>query len=168
MFKKGQRFMEDIKLQEMSLEDYNNYTDSAIKSYTKELLLSCRFKTLIEAYNFAKYEYDDMFKEGFKTKDTFLYNIMLSGEKIGIIWFIKEKSWGFIGDFLIYEQYRGNNYGYNTLILLENIAKKYDINELRLGVFRHNVKAKKLYLKVGYNIIKDIEKNFIMSKKITK
>ena len=55
-----------------------------------------------------------------------------------------------------------------TLILLENIAKKYDINELRLGVFRHNVKAKKLYLKVGYNIIKDIEKNFIMSKKITK
>jgi len=159
--------MENIILQEMSLEDYNNYTDSAIKNYSEELLLSCRFKTFIEAYNFAKCEYDEMFKEGFKTQNAFLYNIMLAGEKIGIIWFIKEKSWGFIGDFLIYEQYRGNKYGHNTLILLENIAKRYDIKELRLGVFRHNVKAKKLYLKVGYNIIKDIEKNFIMSKKIT-
>ena len=40
------------------------------------------------------------------------------------------------------------------------------IKELRLGVFRHNVKAIKLYLKVGYNILKDGDKNYIMSKKL--
>ncbi|MDV4152396.1 GNAT family N-acetyltransferase [Clostridium sp. AL.422] len=160
--------MRNIKLQEMSLEDYNNYTDSAIKSYTEELLLSRRFKTLIEASKFAKLEYNDLFKEGFQTKDIFLYNIIIGEEKIGIIWFIKERCWGFIGDFLIYEQYRGNNYGYNTLFLLEDIAKKKGINELRLGVFRHNVKARRLYLKVGYKILKAGKKNFTMSKKLTK
>ncbi len=35
--------MENIILQEMSLEDYNNYTDAAIKNYSEELLLSCSF-----------------------------------------------------------------------------------------------------------------------------
>lgn len=158
--------MENIILQEMSLEDYNNYTESAIRSYTEELLLSGRFKTFMEASNFAKIEYYDVFKEGFQTKDIFLYKINLFKENIGIVWFIKEKNWGFIGDFLIYKEYRGNKYGYNTLILLEYKAKEYGIKELRLGVFRHNVKAIKLYLKVGYNILKDGDKNYIMSKKL--
>lgn len=158
--------MGNIILKEMSLQDYNNYTEAAISNYTEELLLSGRFKNYNEALDFSKLEYYDVFKDGFETKDIFLYNINLLKESIGIIWFIKEKNWGFIGDFLIYKEYRGNKHGYNTLMLLEGIAKECGIKELRLGVFRHNLKAIKLYLKVGYTILKDGEKNYIMSKKL--
>lgn len=98
--------MGNIILKEMSLQDYNNYTEAAISNYTEELLLSGRFKNYNEALDFSKLEYYDVFKDGFETKDIFLYNINLLKESIGIIWFIKEKNWGFIGDFLIYKEYR--------------------------------------------------------------
>ena len=143
--------MENIMLKEMSLQDYNDYTESAISNYTEELLLSGRFKN---------------YKDGFQTKDIFLYNINFFKENIGIVWFIKEKNWGFIGDFLIYKEYRGNKHGYNTLMLLEDKAKECGIKELRLGVFKHNLNAIKLYLKVGYTILKDGNKNYIMAKKL--
>ncbi len=158
--------MGNIILKEMSLQDYNDYTESAISNYTEELLLSGRFKNYNEALDFSKLEYYDVFKDGFQTKDIFLYNINLFKENIGIVWFIKEKNWGFIGDFLIYKEYRGNKHGYNTLMLLEDKAKECGIKELRLGVFKHNLNAIKLYLKVGYTILKDGNKNYIMAKKL--
>ena len=36
--------MGNIILKEMSLQDYNDYTEAAISNYTEELLLSGRFK----------------------------------------------------------------------------------------------------------------------------
>lgn len=161
--------MENIKLQKMTLEDYNDYILSAITSYETELLLSRRFDTEQAAHEFAVLEYNDIFKNGFCTSNTYLYNITVNGQKVGILWFLNEDKQGFpgeafIGDFLIYEIYRKKGYGYQALHIAERLAKEQGLTEMRLGVMNHNIKAKKLYVEVGYTILKKREHDCIMRK----
>lgn len=89
--------------------------------------------------------------------------------KVGIIWFINEDKQGvqgeaFIGDFLIYENYRKKRYGYQALLIAEDLAKGQELIEMRLGVINHNTNAKKLYIKVGYTTFKEREHDCIMRK----
>lgn len=153
----------------MMLEDYNDYILSAITSYETDLLLSGRFDTEQAAHEFAVWEYKDVFKNGFCTINTYLYNIAVNKQKVGIIWFLNEDKDGFpgeafIGDFLIYEIYRKKGYGYQALLLAEDLAKNQGLTEMRLGVMNHNIKAKKLYIRAGYTVFKEREHDCIMRK----
>jgi ribosomal protein S18 acetylase RimI-like enzyme len=161
--------MENIKLEKMMVEDYNQYILSAITSYETELLQSGRFDTKEAAHEFAVWEYNDIFKNGVCTPDTYLYNITVKGQKVGILWFLNEDKQGipgeaFIGDFQIYEIYRNKGYGYEALRIAERFAKEEGLNEMRLGVMNHNTKAKKLYTRAGYTVFKKREHDCIMQK----
>lgn len=161
--------MQDIKLEKMTIEDYNHYIFSAITSYEAELLLSGRFDTKQAAHEFAVWEYDDIFKNGFSTPDTYLYNISANGQNVGSIWFLNEDKLGvpgeaFIGDFLINEAHRKKGYGYQALLMVEKLAKGQGLIEMRLGVMNHNTNAKKLYARVGYKVFKEREHDCVMRK----
>lgn len=161
--------MENIRLEEMTLEDYNDYILSAITSYETELVQSGRFDTIQAAHEFALWEYNDTFKKGFYTPDAYLYNITVNGQKVGILWFLNEDKQGFpgegfIGDFLINEVFRKKGYGYQALLMVEDLAKVQGLTEMRLGVMNHNTKAKKLYKRCGYIVFKEREHDCIMRK----
>jgi ribosomal protein S18 acetylase RimI-like enzyme len=161
--------MGNVKLEKMTLEDYNDYILSAITDYETELLLSGRSDTKQAAHEFAVWEYNDIFKNGFCTPNTYLYNITVNGQKVGILWFLNEDKQGlpgeaFIGDFLIYEIYRKKGYGYQALLIAEGLAKAQGLTEMRLGVMNHNTKAKKLYIRAGYTVFKEREHDCIMRK----
>lgn len=161
--------MENIKLQKMTIEDYDDYILSAITSYETDLLLNGRFDTKEAAHEFAVFDYNDVFKNGFSTPDTYLYNITVDGQKVGILWFLNEDKQGFpgeafIGDFSIHEIYRGKGYGYQALLLAEDLAKNQGLTEMRLGVMNYNIKAKKLYIRAGYTVFKEREYDCIMRK----
>ncbi|EQB86175.1 RimJ/RimL family protein N-acetyltransferase [Clostridium punense] len=161
--------MKNVKLEKMTLEDYNDYIYPAVTNYEDQLLLSGRFDNKQEAHEFAVWEYNDIFKDGFYTPETYLYNITVNEQKVGIIWFINEDNQGvpgeaFIGDFLIYEAYRNQGYGYKALRIVEDVAKAQGLTEIRLGVLNHNASAKKLYISVGYTVFKERENDCIMRK----
>ncbi len=161
--------MENINLEKMTLEDYNDYILSAITNYETELIRSGRYNTNQAAHEFAVWEYNDIFKNGFCTPDTYLYNIAVNGQKVGILWFLNEDKQGFpgeafIGDFLIYEMYRKKGYGYQALLVAESLAKAQGLTEMRLGVMNHNTKAKNLYIRAGYTVFKEREHDCIMRK----
>lgn len=161
--------MGNVKLEKMTLEDYNDYILSAITKYETELLLSGRFDTKQAAHEFALWEYNDIFKNGFCTPNMYLYNIAVNEQKVGILWFLNEDKQGFpgeafIGDFLIYEIHRKKGYGYQALLIAEDLAKAQGLTEMRLGVMNHNTKAKKLYIRAGYAVFKEREHDYIMRK----
>ncbi|WP_170924707.1 GNAT family N-acetyltransferase [Candidatus Enterococcus clewellii] len=154
-----------MKLVEMSEIEFLSYIDAAIDSYTKELINSKRFPTEKEANDFAMWEYkEDIFKEGYHTEHTFVFNLVAEKKTVGIIWILMENGIAFIGDFLVYPECQGQGFGSSALNQIESIAQSKGATAIRLGVFKHNSLAQKLYRKNGYATYKERETNYILEK----
>lgn len=112
-------------------------------------------------------EFKHYLPQGPATKDAFLYTILDPelGQKVGVIWFslVSEPPprAAFIYDFLIYEPYRRKGYGAQAMLAMEEKVREQGVDTISLHVFGHNLPARRLYEKVGYDIT-----NVIMTKKI--
>lgn len=154
-----------MKLAPISEFDFLNYIDAAIDSYSKELLRSKRFTTEQEAFDFASWEFkEDIFKDGYQTEHTHVFSLIHDNTTKGIIWILLENDIAFIGDFLVYPKYQGQGFGSNALEQIETIARAAEMTTLRLGVFKHNSIAEKLYRKHGYSTLKERETDYILEK----
>lgn len=154
-----------MKLSPMSETEFLDYIDSAIDSYLKELLHSKRFTLEQEAFKFASWEFkEDIFHDGYHTENTLVYNLVHEAKTVGIIWLLLEDGVAFIGDFLVYPTYQGKGFGSSALDQIETIAQTNGMTAIRLGVFKHNQVAERLYRKHGYSIYKERETDYILEK----
>ena len=88
-----------------------------------------------------------------------IYSIFCENEFVGIIQKIrKEMDNVHIGRFLINPELTGKGLGKKALIEFINlIFQDEDVNSITLNVFDYNVGAKKLYEKVGFEVVNVIE-----------
>ena len=88
-----------------------------------------------------------------------IYSIFFENEFVGIIQKIrKEMNNIHIGRFLINPELTGKGLGKKALIEFINlIFQDEDVNSITLNVFDYNVGAKKLYEKVGFEVVNVIE-----------
>ena len=88
-----------------------------------------------------------------------IYSIFCKNEFVGIIQKIrKEMDNVHIGRFLINPELTGRGLGKKALIEFINlIFQDEDVNSITLNVFDYNVGAKKLYEKVGFEVVNVIE-----------
>ena len=84
-----------------------------------------------------------------------IYSIFCENEFVGIIQKIrKEHDNIHIGRFLINPELTGKGLGKRALIEFINlIFQNEDVNSITLNVFDYNVRAKKLYEKVGFKVV---------------
>ena len=84
-----------------------------------------------------------------------IYSIFCENEFIGVIQKIrKEMDNVHIGRFLINPELTGKGLGKRALIEFINlIFQNEDVNSITLNVFDYNVRAKKLYEKVGFKVV---------------
>ena len=84
-----------------------------------------------------------------------IYSIFCENEFVGIIQKIrKEHDNIHIGRFLINPELTGRGLGKRALIEFINLIFQYeDVNSITLNVFDYNVGAKKLYEKVGFEVV---------------
>ena len=84
-----------------------------------------------------------------------IYSIFCENEFVGIIQKIrKEHDNIHIGRFLINPELAGKGLGKRALIEFINLIFQYeDVNSITLNVFDYNVGAKKLYEKVGFEVV---------------
>ena len=84
-----------------------------------------------------------------------IYSIFCENEFVGIIQKIrKELDNIHIGRFLINPELTGKGLGKRTLLEFINlIFQEKDVNSITLNVFDYNVGAKKLYEKVGFEVV---------------
>ena len=84
-----------------------------------------------------------------------IYSIFCENEFVGIIQKIrKEHDNIHIGRFLINPELTGRGLGKRALIEFINlIFQNEDVNSITLNVFDYNVRAKKLYEKVGFKVV---------------
>ena len=102
---------------------------------------------------------DDMSRllpEGLKSKDQFLLTMKDNGRNVGILWFgikgAEDNRKAFIYDIVVNESERGKKFGEKALKLLEQEVKQRGLSHIGLHVFGHNLVARNLYEKMGYEI----------------
>lgn len=158
--------MAELELLHMNQNEFDDYFVQAVESYAGGLIKSGRFPDERKAHEFAQWEYNDIFPQGMETPDTDVYHIYVGGNKAGVIWLLKEQDIGFIGDFLIDSPYRHQGYGTKALCRIEQAAAQSGMKKMRLGVFKNNTIARKLYEKQGYQVIRERETDLMMEKTI--
>jgi ribosomal protein S18 acetylase RimI-like enzyme len=150
-----------IKLVEMNSVEYQIYISTAIKTYAEEKVLAGNWNKE-ESVRKAKEEYGRLLPNGEKTENNFLYSIVMDEKAIGVIWLarLSEKK-GYIYDLAIEQAYQGFGYGKEAMKQIENVGQKLGINNIGLHVFGHNLVARGLYEKLGYQTT-----NVLMEKEI--
>ncbi len=140
-------------LRPMNAYEFEHYVKDAVKEYASELTKSgsCQEK---DSLSISQKTFTSLLPDGIESKDQFLYHIINETDAvIGMIWFgLRPNNEGFICDFSIHENFRGQGFGKKAMELVELEAKKLKIKSLKLHVFGHNIAAISLYKKLGYEI----------------
>ncbi|HAA2534742.1 GNAT family N-acetyltransferase [Listeria monocytogenes] len=136
----------------MTASDLEDFLSTAITDYANEKVEAGTWDEE-EALAKSQDSFNKLLYDGITTPNEYLYSI-ISGEKIGYIWFhVDETRSGkhaFIYDFVIFEAFRGKGFGTKTLEALYALAKEMQITKIELHVFAHNQTAIGLYNKVGF------------------
>lgn len=83
--------------------------------------------------------------------------IVVNNKKIGCLLVTKYKEGYLLDEIYLEEEFRGLGIGSN---IIKNILNKY--NTVYLWVYKNNIKAFNLYLRLGFNIVEETETRFLM------
>ena len=136
--------VENIKI----IGGINDKNKNDIVKWTNE-----KGKDFLEQWAGASLDFPLMESQMDDLKD--IYSIFCENEFVGIIQKIrKELDNIHIGRFLINPELTGKGLGKRTLLEFINlIFQEKDVNSITLNVFDYNVGAKKLYEKVGFEVV---------------
>jgi len=146
-----------VKLIPMAQKDFETYRERGIREYAEEHVKTGNWKKS-EALEKSRAEFDKLLPNGLQSKDEFIYSIVdeSTGQKMGILWMevkmdeTPRRAFGY--DFIVYEEFRGQGFGKQALIALDELLKSMDVDSMGLHVFGHNTNAFELYKKMGFEI----------------
>lgn len=142
-----------VLFEPISPEDFPNYWEYSIDSYTRDMKEAGFLKDNI-TYEEAEKDMRKFLPEGLSTKGHHIMQIIEKGDVVGTIWYeIRERvvKEAYLWDIFIKEDKRGRGYGEEAMKELVKIAKKEGAKRVQLNVFGFNTVAKNLYLKMGFN-----------------
>jgi ribosomal protein S18 acetylase RimI-like enzyme len=146
-----------IQLVPMTQKDFEAFLERDIRAYAEENVKG-GYWSEAEALEKSRKEHEGLLPEGLKTKNHYLYTIQDAdhGNKVGIIWMRinadSPKPSGFIFDLEIDEPFRRKGYATQAMLRLEEVARRFGLQQLGLHVFAHNQTARALYDKLGYRV----------------
>lgn len=148
-----------LKLQKMSLEEYEIFKNNSMALYIQEKIRANGF-TESEAKKIAEDDFNRILPEGYNSKNNFLFSLIFDNSYIGHLWYcirgMEKTKRAFICDILINDNFRGKGLGREAMKLLEVEVKAQNISKIELHAFGHNEIAINLYKSLGY-IITDVE-----------
>ncbi|MGB8252937.1 MAG: GNAT family N-acetyltransferase [Anaerolineaceae bacterium] len=155
-----------IQLRAMTDSEFLTHIDRVYIGYADEQVIAGSWPA-DRALKLAKAEINDLLPDGLATQDHFLYSLIVADESspIGTLWIMirerNDRKEAFIDDIEIFESFRRRGYAAQALNALEDIIKGLGIHTIRLQVFGHNLAARELYEKCGYDLV-----NIYMEKQI--
>lgn len=145
----------NIYFEPMSDAAFAAFLGQAIAAYAAEHVRGGRW-TAEEAPAEARAEYHRLLPQGMQTPDHYLRQIVddESGERVGLIWYWHDRRRDrlFLYDVEIDKDHRRRGYAAQALRKLEDEARSLGAEHIGLHVFGHNLAARQLYEKLGYEI----------------
>jgi ribosomal protein S18 acetylase RimI-like enzyme len=146
-----------VRLVSMTESEFQVYRKHSVENYAQEHIRAGNWHPS-EALQNAEKEFLQLCPDGVASKNQHFFAIEDDhiGVKVGMIWFAVRYgalgSSAFIYDFQINEEFQRRGYGKQTLMVLEEKAKKMGLEVISLHVFGHNQAAITLYQMAGYEI----------------
>jgi ribosomal protein S18 acetylase RimI-like enzyme len=147
-----------VRLVPMEETEFNAYRESAIVNFAQEQMKAGNWSPE-RAIELSEQEFQRLLPDGIVTENQYLCTIEdeESGNTVGILWFaVREGDTGpkaFVYDIVIYEEYRRRGYGMQAFQALEEKAKEMGLKAIALHVFGHNHAARRMYEKLGYEVV---------------
>lgn len=155
-----------VQLIPMKETDYEQFLDWAVLDYAQEQVKARTWKPE-DARRLAEETFESLLPEGLSSPNQYLHVIVdETGDRhVGFLWYGLRDGEGepfaALYEFVIFEAYRRQGYGSESLRALEKRVKESGVNKIVLHVFGHNEAARALYKKLGY-----VERNVTMAKEL--
>ena len=147
-----------VRLVPMSQTQFERHLPSAVQDYAQEHVRAGNWSPE-NAPQMAQASFAELLPDGPATPSQFLFTVgeETPGKTVGMLWFAAvEREAGpraFLYDIRIEEAYRRRGYGTQVLEALEPKVRKLGLSRITLHVFGHNLPARAMYAKLGYEAV---------------
>lgn len=155
-----------IKLLPMSQTEFDAFAARTVPAYAQSKVDAGSW-TSGEALQKARDQFNAYLPDGLTTPGHSLFSIVDANHerRVGDLWMSERqagsKRTAFILDLFIDEMHRGQSFGAGAIRAFEKFATDFGFDEIGLHVFGHNVKARNLYERLGYQTM-DISMNKLL------
>ena len=146
-----------VTLRPMTPEEFIPYEDADTHHFA-ENMVRAGFWSTDGAFDKAKELHARLLPEGIHTPDHLFFVIEEDQhhDSVGVIWLSidreTEPASGFLFDILVHAPFRGQGFGKQAMLALEQKALELGLASLALNVFEDNTLAKGLYTSLGYQV----------------
>jgi ribosomal protein S18 acetylase RimI-like enzyme len=146
-----------IRLAPMTEAEFLTFRDTEARGYAGDKVRSGDWSDR-DAMTLALQAFHRLVPSGPETAGHHLFTVhdAETAVKVGWLWFeVRDDGLSrtaFLSDILIFDEYQRQGYGTACLAEFDNQARSLGIRRVRLHVFGHNMEAKKLYERCGYQV----------------
>jgi len=138
----------------MTDAEYATFLETAIPGYAADKVASGQWSSE-QSLELSRKAYDELLPDGLKTADHYLYSVRDDqAQNVGTLWIAATEQAGkriaYIYDIEIQPQHRLRGHAARALAAAEDEARRLGLCGIGLHVFGHNIGARALYEKVGY------------------
>jgi ribosomal protein S18 acetylase RimI-like enzyme len=138
----------------MSDAEYASFLETAIPGYAADKVASGQWSPE-QSLELSRKVYEELLPEGLKTANHYLYSVRdHQAQTVGALWIgVKEqagKRIAYIYDIEIRPEHRLRGHAARALAAAEDEARSLGLCGIGLHVFGHNIGARALYEKLGY------------------
>lgn len=138
----------------MTDAEYVSFRESAIPAYAADKVSSGQWSAE-QSLELSRKEYEELLPDGLRTANQYLYSVRDDqGQAVGTLWIaVKEQSGkriAYIYDIEIRPEHRLRGHAMRALAAAEDEARGLGLRGIGLHVFGHNIGARALYEKLGY------------------
>jgi ribosomal protein S18 acetylase RimI-like enzyme len=142
-------------LSPMTQESFERFLERTIPEYAQEKVEAGNWQAE-GALQRSRDEFHRLLPDGLTTQKNYLYSLHLERDglrhEVGVLWLADMDGTGFIFELFVAEAFRHQGVASTAMRLLEGEARRLGLNRLALHVFGHNLIAKRLYEKLGFEI----------------
>lgn len=141
-----------VTLEPIHQEDYERFLEREIQLYAEAHVRNGSWEAE-GALERSRKEFAHYLPDGIRTPDQYIWSIVDSeNHKIGVLWVQLKQGKAFIFDFVIDEAFRGQGFGKQSLVAMDEKLKSMGTESVALHVFGDNISAQELYKKMGFEI----------------
>lgn len=141
-------------LRRMTGDEYAAWVEASVPAYAEDKVASGQWPQA-ESLELSRKEHDELLPQGLATPENHFFTIVDGeGAPVGSLWIAAQSRAGariaYVYDVGIRPERQREGHAYRAFVALEDEARRLGLGGIGLHVFGHNIGARALYAKLGF------------------